>query len=71
MPTPLMDKETFGIMSDRFQGNIDQVGDRMIRFPGIPTVKDIRAKFEGSGQTQLPTIPADVQQLLSTKWTNR
>lgn len=67
VPTPLMDKETFGIMLDRFQGNIDQVGQRTIRFPGIPTVQDVRRQYEGQQQE----LPADVQQLLSTKWTNR
>jgi hypothetical protein len=51
IPTPLMDRETFHILLDRFQGNIDQVGQRTVRFPGIPTVQDVRQRYEGGGQS--------------------
>jgi hypothetical protein len=46
IPTPIMDKESFHVMLDRFQGNIDQVGQRTVRMPGIPTVQEVRAKYE-------------------------
>jgi hypothetical protein len=46
VPTPLMDKETFNLMLERFQGNIDQVGQRTVRMPGIPTVQEVRQKYE-------------------------
>jgi len=60
VPTPLMDKETFGLMLDRFQGNIDAVGRRTVRFPGIDSVQDVRQKYEGAptnrpGQFEAPT----------------
>jgi hypothetical protein len=46
IPTPIMDRESFHTLLDRFQGNIDQVGQRTVRMPGIPTVQEVRAKYE-------------------------
>jgi hypothetical protein len=50
IPTPLMDKGTFGAMLDRFQGNIDQTAHKTVRLPGMPSTADIRGQYEGTAQ---------------------
>jgi len=46
IPTPLMDKETFDVGMDRFQGNIDQTAAKNVRIPGMPTTQDVRLQNE-------------------------
>ena len=55
IPTPLMDKETFDIGMDCFQGNIDQTAAKNVRIPGMQTTQDVRLQNE-------PEFAAEQQQ---------
>jgi hypothetical protein len=53
-----------------FQENVDQGSAGIPRMPGIPTLKETRARFEGQ-QASPNQLPASIQQLLTRPWTNR
>lgn len=46
VPTPILDEGTSNKMLDGFQQNVDQVGQRQIRIPGIDTHQDVKQRIE-------------------------
>jgi len=69
IPNPTMAPADVQRKLGQWQENINQGVQGLPRMAGIPTIKDVRSKFEGESKKQ--ELPADVQQMLSQKWTNR
>lgn len=68
VPTPIMDEGTANKMLDGFQQNVDQVGQRQVRLPGIDSHQDVRKRVEAEwkgptnrgGGGNAPARPANV-----------